>query len=180
MAIGRLTNRGRAVFAAHDFNGVSLGLENNGSAVPSFWAVLHTNTVNIYTTGSVPNNGVNPVYGTIQHIQTNHVGAIILPNDGIPSPNYNEHDIPQGTFTITQDDVTNLARITFAVGQEPLLTVTNPAGLASVGGWLLCTKKNPLAADDVLGAFPALVPLVNTPLSYRIRIRDLEIFSQAI
>jgi hypothetical protein len=172
MAVGRFTNRGRELFAGHNFNATSLGLDNNGSAQPSFWVALIRNISGLFT---AVNDGPNVAWNTVAQLQAVHAGAFVF-----ASGNYTDHDIPVGTFTVTRNDGLGLVEITFATGQEPLLTWTNSTPLADAGGWALMTKQNPVAGSDIVGIFPAQAPILNVPQNYRIKVRDFRVFTQSV
>lgn len=171
MAVGRLTNIGREVFLAQNFNATSLGLDNNGSAQPSYWAVLLRNIPALFT---ALNNGPIPSWNTVANLQAAHPTAFVM-----PTGNYTDHDIPVGSFTITRDDALHFVRVAFTGGQEPLVTWTNATALADSGGWALMTKSAPVSGSSILGIFPAQTPITNLPQNYKLRIRDFQLFTQS-
>ncbi len=154
------------------FNGTALGLDNNGSAQPSYWAVLLRNIPALFV---ADNNGPKRQWNTIALLQAEYPTAVVL-----PTGNYTDHDIPVGSFTITRDDAAHFVRVVFTAGQEPLLTVTAAGGIPDIGGWALMTKSAPTTSSDILGIFPAQAP-ITTPVAqnYRIRIRDFQLFTQS-
>jgi hypothetical protein len=177
MAIGRLTNEGRAMRERLVWNQTSLGLENNGSAQPSYWAVLLNNQAPELFTAL--NNGPLPGLGTYAQLIATYPQSVIL-----PTANYNEHDIPLGTFSVTVLDGQNLVDVSFVTGQEPLLTVINAAGIGGTGGnqiagWAMMSASAPIAATRIMGIFPSNNLLGNVPQNHKIRIRDLHVFSQS-
>lgn len=171
MAVGRFTHRGRELFAAQNFNASALGLDNNGSAQPSYWIALIRNIPALFT---AVNDGPNAAWNTVAQLQAVHPTALVF-----ASGNYTDHDIPVGSFTVTRNDAQGFIEVTFTSGQEPLVLWTNSTPLADCGGWALMTKQNPVAGSDIVAIFPGQAPLTNIPQNYRIRIRDFRAYSQS-
>lgn len=170
MAIGRVTNEGRRREQAMAWNAEAHGL---GSPA-QFHVGLITSAYNFAALA----DGPDPKHVTCALLRASVSGSDPI----LATSRYSGNQVPfDGTsFIVSVDTNNNLSVITFASGFDPLVLVTDAAGLANVAGFIITDSNTMASGTKIFAIFPGQATLASVPQNNRVRLRNLTMASQAI